>query len=77
MRHAVAGRRLGRRSEHRMALYRNLVAALLTYERVKTTEAKAKEVRGMVEKIDFYTSFGHGDGGDHRVHRDHVHRQHA
>ena len=51
MRHKVAGRTLGRSSSHRMAMYRNLVTDLLNYERIKTTEAKAKEVRGLTEKM--------------------------
>lgn len=51
MRHRVAGRKLGRRSEHRWALYRNLVTDLLRYEKIVTTEAKAKEVRNLAEKI--------------------------
>ncbi|MFA5308341.1 MAG: 50S ribosomal protein L17 [Dehalococcoidales bacterium] len=51
MRHNVAGRRLGRDSGHRRALYRNLVTALLKHEKIVTTEAKAKEVRGMAEKM--------------------------
>ena len=51
MRHKVAGRKLGRSSSHRMAMYRNLVTALLNYEKVTTTEAKAKEVRGLTEKM--------------------------
>jgi large subunit ribosomal protein L17 len=51
MRHNVAGRRLGRSSGHRQALYRNLVTDLLRYEKIITTEAKAREVRGMAEKM--------------------------
>ena len=51
MRHRIAGRKLGRRSGPRRALYRNLVTALLKHEKVTTTEAKAKEVRGMAEKM--------------------------
>ncbi len=51
MRHKVAGRRLGRTSGHRRALYRNLVTDLLGYEKITTTEAKAKEVRGLAEKM--------------------------
>ncbi len=51
MRHKVAGRRLGRPSGHRRALYRNLVTDLLHYEKITTTEAKAKEVRGLAEKM--------------------------
>ena len=51
MRHRVAGRRLGRATGHRRALYRNLVTDLLRYEKITTTEAKAKEVRSLAEKM--------------------------
>lgn len=45
MRHKVAGKKLGRTSAHRKALFRNLVTELLDHEVVRTTEAKAKELR--------------------------------
>ena len=51
MRHKVAGRRLSRPTAHRMAMYRNLVTDLLNYGKITTTEAKAKEVRGLAEKM--------------------------
>ena len=51
MRHRIAGRKLGRSSSHRRAMYRNLVTDLLNYEKIITTEAKAKEVRGLAEKM--------------------------
>jgi len=51
MRHRVAGRKLGRPTGHRRALYRNLVTDLLRYEKITTTEAKAKEVRSLTEKM--------------------------
>jgi large subunit ribosomal protein L17 len=51
MRHKVAGRKLGRSTAHRRALYRNLVTDLLGYGKIVTTEAKAKEVRGLAEKM--------------------------
>ena len=51
MRHRVAGRRLSRAGDHRMALYKNLVTDLLRYEKIVTTEAKAKEVRSLAEKM--------------------------
>ena len=51
MRHRVTGRRLSRPTGHRMAMYRNLVTDLLRYEKITTTEAKAKEVRGFAEKM--------------------------
>ena len=51
MRHGVAGRKLGRPTAHRMAMYRNLVTDLLRHERIITTEPKAKEVRSLTEKM--------------------------
>jgi len=51
MRHKVAGRKLGRATGHRRAMYRNLVTDLLNCERITTTEAKAKEVRGLAEEM--------------------------
>jgi len=51
MRHKVAGRKLGGSSAHRRAMYRNLVTDLLGYEKIITTEAKAKEVNSLAEKM--------------------------
>jgi aromatic-L-amino-acid decarboxylase len=51
MRHRVAGRKLGRTSEHRTALLRNLSTALFWREKVRTTLAKAKELRPFAEKL--------------------------
>ena len=51
MRHRVHGRHLGRETSHRLSLYRTLVTDLLRYERITTTEAKAKEIRPMAERI--------------------------
>jgi len=51
MRHKIAGRKLGRATGHRRAMFRNLVTDLLDYEKITTTEAKAKEVRGLAEKM--------------------------
>ncbi len=51
MAHRIGGRKLGRKTGPRKALYRNLVVAVLRYEQVKTTEARAKEVRGQVERV--------------------------
>lgn len=51
MRHKISGRKLGRYSGHRLMLYRNLVTDLLKYEKIVTTEAKAKEVRSFTEKM--------------------------
>jgi large subunit ribosomal protein L17 len=51
MRHRIAGRKLGRESSHRRALYRNMVTDLLKHEKLVTTEPKAKEIRGIAEKM--------------------------
>ena len=51
MPHRIAGRRLGRTSSHRLHMLANLAVAVIRYERVKTTEAKAKEVRGLVDRM--------------------------
>lgn len=51
MRHRVAGKKLGRDADHRKALRRNLMVALIMHESIKTTEAKAKAIRGEVEKL--------------------------
>jgi large subunit ribosomal protein L17 len=49
--HRVGGRKLSRKQGPRRALYRNLTVSVLRYEKVKTTEAKAKEIRGRVERM--------------------------
>ncbi len=51
MRHRKRGRQLGRNTKHRRALFRNLVTALFEHERIETTEAKAKEIRGWVDRM--------------------------
>lgn len=51
MRHKVAGRSLSCDKGHRKAMFRNLVTELLVYEKIKTTEAKGKEIRGIAEKM--------------------------
>ncbi len=51
MRHLKKGRKLNRTSSHRVALMRNLVTSLLRQERIKTTDPKAKELRGWVDRV--------------------------
>lgn len=51
MRHQKARKKLGRTTSHRQALLRNLVTSLLLHERIVTTEAKAKELRRIAEKM--------------------------
>lgn len=59
MRHRKRGRKLSRTTDHRMALYRNQVTDLLQYGKIVTTEAKAKEICSMAEKM-----VGLGKAGD-------------
>ena len=51
MRHNKAGRRLGRTTSHRTAMFRNMVTSFLQNERITTTDAKAKELRPIAEKM--------------------------
>ncbi len=51
MRHNIKGRRLGRSTKHRKALFRTLTTELFRHERIKTTEAKAKSIRPVAEKL--------------------------
>lgn len=51
MRHLKAGRKFGRNTPHRRAMFRNLTANLLTHERIETTDAKAKELRRVAERL--------------------------
>ena len=51
MRHRVGGRKLGRTSSHRQAMFRNMAAALIKHEQITTTLPKAKELRPYVEKL--------------------------
>jgi large subunit ribosomal protein L17 len=71
MRHRIAGRVLGRDSGHRKALFRNLIKDLFVYERIETTEAKARAIRSDAEKL--ITKAKHGLSG--RKERLHVQRQ--
>ncbi|HEY3070984.1 MAG TPA: 50S ribosomal protein L17 [Gaiellaceae bacterium] len=64
MRHHKSGRKLGRDSAQRRALYANLASALIEHGRIKTTEAKAKEVRPIVEEM--ITLGKRGDVAAHR-----------
>jgi len=49
MPHRIAGRKLSRTHDHRVAMLGNLAVSVIRYEKVRTTEAKAKEVRGVVD----------------------------
>ena len=51
MRHLNAGRKLNRSAAHRKALFRNLVTSLLQHEHVRTTDAKAKELRRVADRM--------------------------
>ena len=58
MRHRVHGRKLGRTTAHRKALFRNQLIALFTHERIITTVAKAKELRPVAERMVTLASSG-------------------
>ncbi|MBI4282248.1 MAG: 50S ribosomal protein L17 [Chloroflexi bacterium] len=51
MRHGVSGRKFSRPTDQRILMFRTQVTDLIRHERIHTTEAKAKEVQGMVEKV--------------------------
>lgn len=51
MRHRKSGRKLNRSSAHRTAMFKNMARALLTYEQIRTTDVKAKELRRVVDKL--------------------------
>ncbi|OGR23494.1 MAG: 50S ribosomal protein L17 [Desulfuromonadales bacterium GWD2_54_10] len=51
MRHNNTGRRLGRKTSHREAMFRNMVTSLFNHEKITTTDAKAKEIRSVAEKM--------------------------
>lgn len=51
MRHQKAGRKFGRNTSHRRAMFRNLAGNLILHERIRTTDAKAKELRRIVERL--------------------------
>ncbi|HRI06564.1 MAG TPA: 50S ribosomal protein L17 [Nannocystaceae bacterium] len=50
MRHRKSGRKLGRKSSHRHAMFRNMVTSLIEHEQITTTEAKAKELRRFADR---------------------------
>jgi len=51
MKHRIAGRRLDRTTEHRTAMFKNMVTSLLRHERIQTTAPKAKELRRIADKV--------------------------
>ena len=64
MRHRVAHRKLGRVTEHRIALLRNQAEALIRHERINTTVAKAKELRPFVERLITVAKRGIAEGAE-------------
>jgi len=58
MRHLVSGRKLNRTASHRRAMFSNMAMSILDKERITTTVAKAKEVRGVVERLITYGKKG-------------------
>ena len=58
MRHNKSGRKLGRKTAHRKALMSNLASALITHKKIKTTDAKAKELRMFIEPLITFAKKG-------------------
>jgi large subunit ribosomal protein L17 len=58
MRHKIRGRKLGRERDHRVLMLKNLVSSLVEHGRINTTEAKAKEIRSMAERVITYGKKG-------------------
>ena len=58
MRHNKIGRKLGRKTAHRKALMANLASALITHKKIKTTDAKAKELRMYIEPLVTFAKKG-------------------
>jgi large subunit ribosomal protein L17 len=67
MRHRVAYRKLGRVTEHRIAMLRNQALDLLRYERIQTTVFRAKELRPFVERLITIAKRSAGDSGNGRA----------
>lgn len=67
MKHRVAGRKLGRNTSQRSALLRSLITELFRHDRISTTEAKARFMRGDAEHLITVAKNGLADGGN-RVH---------
>jgi large subunit ribosomal protein L17 len=68
MRHKIAGKRLGRDKDQRIALRRTLVKQLFEHERIQTTRAKAEAIRGQAEKMITLAKRGNDAEGADAVH---------
>ncbi len=68
MRHRIAGYRLGRNKDQRIALRRNLIKQLFEHERIQTTRAKAEAVRGQAERLITLAKHGNKAGDSQMVH---------
>ena len=64
MKHGVAGRKLGRNAAQRKALWRGLITELFRYDRISTTEAKARSMRGDAEHLITVAKHGLAEGGN-------------
>lgn len=71
MRHLTSNRKLGRPTAHRIAMLKNLVTALLRHGHINTTEARARELRSIAERVITFSKRAHTLGGENagaRVH---------
>ena len=62
MRHQKRGRKLNRTASHRKSLYSNLASSLVLHKKIKTTDPKAKELRGFVDRLVTYAKKGNVHG---------------
>ena len=72
MRHNKTGRKLSRKTAHRKALMANLASALITHKKIKTTDAKAKELRRYVEPLVTFAKRGDLHAKTNKNHASHI-----
>lgn len=68
MRHCIAHRKLNKTSEHRKAMFKNMVCSLMNHEMIKTTLPKAKELRPIAEKIITLGKRFNSENGESKLH---------
>ena len=74
MRHQKAGRKLGRSTDHRKSLRKNLIKQLFEHERIRTTRAKAEAIRGQAEKLITLAKKGNAAEDDNPAYMVHTRR---
>jgi large subunit ribosomal protein L17 len=74
MRHGVAGKKLGRSTDHRNAMRKTMIKQLFDHERIETTRAKAEAIRGQAEKLITLAKKGNAAEGDDPAYAVHARR---